>query len=277
MSGRARFDRWPGAARPEARCTARRCATTPCPSSPRRCCCRPTPRACSRWRRPPTRRGGVLGRSAAPRHPAARRPARPAPAGAQLPRRRLRDRRRPRLRRRHRRLRRPAGDLDQRPRSPGSTANCTGSATRIRSRSGRTGALAGGLYGVALGGAFFGESMFSRRRDASKFALIALVARLRAGGFTLLDTQFVTDHLARLGAVEIGRAAYHRAARGGAGAAGALPARCRPTPAVSRCCSSPPRRRSAGGRAPRAPATRRTSSRRTAATSRGCRGSRGTR
>jgi leucyl/phenylalanyl-tRNA--protein transferase len=72
------------------------------------------------------------------------------------------------------------------------------------------GALAGGLYGVALGGAFFGESMFSRRRDTSKFALIALVARLNAGGFRLLDTQFVTDHLARLGAVEISRAAYHR-------------------------------------------------------------------
>ncbi len=74
----------------------------------------------------------------------------------------------------------------------------------------RDGALAGGLYGVALGGAFFGESMFSRARDASKFALIALVARLRAGGFALLDTQFVTDHLARLGAVEISRADYHR-------------------------------------------------------------------
>lgn len=72
------------------------------------------------------------------------------------------------------------------------------------------GTLVGGLYGVALGGAFFGESMFSRARDASKFALIALVARLRSGGFTLLDTQFVTDHLARLGAVEIARSAYHR-------------------------------------------------------------------
>lgn len=71
-------------------------------------------------------------------------------------------------------------------------------------------ALVGGLYGVALGGAFFGESMFSRARDASKFALIALVARLRAGGFTLLDTQFVTDHLASLGAVEISRADYRR-------------------------------------------------------------------
>ena len=72
------------------------------------------------------------------------------------------------------------------------------------------GRLVGGLYGVALGGAFFGESMFSRERDASKFALIALVARLRAGGFTLLDTQFVTDHLASLGAVEISRAEYRR-------------------------------------------------------------------
>ena len=72
------------------------------------------------------------------------------------------------------------------------------------------GGLAGGLYGVALGAAFFGESMFSRMRDASKFALIALVARLNAGGFRLLDTQFVTDHLARLGAIEISRAAYRR-------------------------------------------------------------------
>jgi leucyl/phenylalanyl-tRNA---protein transferase len=72
------------------------------------------------------------------------------------------------------------------------------------------GDLAGGLYGVALGAAFFGESMFSRSRDASKIALIALVARLNAGGFRLLDTQFVTDHLARLGAVEISRTAYRQ-------------------------------------------------------------------
>ena len=70
--------------------------------------------------------------------------------------------------------------------------------------------LAGGLYGVALGGAFFGESMFSRIRDSSKFALIALVARLRAGGYTLLDTQFVTSHLARLGVLEVDRAEYHQ-------------------------------------------------------------------
>jgi leucyl/phenylalanyl-tRNA--protein transferase len=74
----------------------------------------------------------------------------------------------------------------------------------------RDGALAGGLYGVSLGGAFFGESMFSRIRDASKFALVALVARLRAGGYALLDTQFVTPHLASLGAVEISRAEYRR-------------------------------------------------------------------
>ncbi len=75
------------------------------------------------------------------------------------------------------------------------------------------GALGGGLYGVSLGGAFFGESMFSRTPDASKLALVALVARLRHGGFELLDTQFVTDHLRRLGCVEIDRAVYHRRLR----------------------------------------------------------------
>jgi leucyl/phenylalanyl-tRNA--protein transferase len=72
------------------------------------------------------------------------------------------------------------------------------------------GELVGGLYGVALGGAFFGESMFSRVSDASKVALAHLVARLRHGGFVLLDSQFVTRHLERLGAVEIGRAEYRR-------------------------------------------------------------------
>ena len=70
--------------------------------------------------------------------------------------------------------------------------------------------LVGGLYGVALGGAFFGESMFSRETDASKVALVHLVARLRRGGFTLLDTQFVTQHLARFGAIEISRRAYRK-------------------------------------------------------------------
>ena len=74
----------------------------------------------------------------------------------------------------------------------------------------REGRLVGGLYGVALGGAFFGESMFSIERDASKVALVHLVARLRAGGFALLDTQFMTDHLERFGAVEISKLDYRR-------------------------------------------------------------------
>jgi leucyl/phenylalanyl-tRNA--protein transferase len=71
------------------------------------------------------------------------------------------------------------------------------------------GTLVGGLYGAALGGAFFGESMFSLATDASKVALAHLVVRLRLGGFSLLDTQFITAHLARFGAVEIPRADYH--------------------------------------------------------------------
>ncbi len=70
------------------------------------------------------------------------------------------------------------------------------------------GQLVGGLYGIALGGAFFGESMFSTARDASKVALVHLVARLRAGGFNLLDTQFVTNHLTSLGAVELDKSDY---------------------------------------------------------------------
>ena len=70
--------------------------------------------------------------------------------------------------------------------------------------------LVGGLYGVSLGGAFFGESMFSRARDASKVALVHLVARLRLGGYTLLDTQFTTAHLQQFGAHEIPRARYRR-------------------------------------------------------------------
>jgi leucyl/phenylalanyl-tRNA--protein transferase len=71
-------------------------------------------------------------------------------------------------------------------------------------------ALVGGLYGVSLGGTFFGESMFHRARDASKIALVHLVARLKAGGFSLLDTQFVTDHLRTFGALEVSRRNYHR-------------------------------------------------------------------
>jgi leucyl/phenylalanyl-tRNA--protein transferase len=72
------------------------------------------------------------------------------------------------------------------------------------------GVLVGGLYGVALGGAFFGESMFSRATDASKVALVHLVARLQRGGFLLLDAQFITAHLARFGATEVPRAKYRR-------------------------------------------------------------------
>ena|SRR5437899_5360254 len=72
------------------------------------------------------------------------------------------------------------------------------------------GELVGGLYGVSLQGAFFGESMFSRRRDASKVALVHLVARLRVGGYRLLDGQFMTEHLTQFGAVEISRLDYHR-------------------------------------------------------------------
>ncbi|HEY7901361.1 MAG TPA: leucyl/phenylalanyl-tRNA--protein transferase [Caulobacteraceae bacterium] len=72
----------------------------------------------------------------------------------------------------------------------------------------REGDLVGGLYGVALGAAFFGESMVSINRDASKVALVHLVARLRAGGFELLDTQFLTDHLQSLGAIEIPQSVY---------------------------------------------------------------------
>ena len=72
------------------------------------------------------------------------------------------------------------------------------------------GKLAGGLYGVSLGRTFFGESMFHRSRDASKVALVHLVARLRAGGYRLLDTQFVTDHLRSFGAVEVSRRQYHK-------------------------------------------------------------------
>ncbi len=72
------------------------------------------------------------------------------------------------------------------------------------------GVLSGGIYGVALGAAFFGESMFSHRRDASKVALAWLVHRLQAGGFSLFDTQFLTAHLASLGGVEIPRADYRR-------------------------------------------------------------------
>ncbi|PWJ21360.1 leucyl/phenylalanyl-tRNA--protein transferase [Jannaschia seohaensis] len=84
--------------------------------------------------------------------------------------------------------------------------------------------LAGGLYGVAMGAAFFGESMFSRRRDASKVALAWTVAMLRLGGFRLFDTQFLTDHLASLGGKEIARETYHARLRQALALPAALPA-----------------------------------------------------
>jgi leucyl/phenylalanyl-tRNA--protein transferase len=74
----------------------------------------------------------------------------------------------------------------------------------------QNGRMVGGLYGVALGGAFFGESMFSTARDASKVALVYLCARLTYGQFSLLDTQFVTDHLRQFGTVEVERQEFHR-------------------------------------------------------------------
>lgn len=74
--------------------------------------------------------------------------------------------------------------------------------------------LVGGVYGIALKAAFFGESMFSRRRDTSKIALAYLVSRLNAGGFQLFDTQFITPHLASLGGAEITRASYQKALQG---------------------------------------------------------------
>ncbi len=93
----------------------------------------------------------------------------------------------------------------------------------------REGRLVGGLYGVHLARAFFGESMFSEERDASKIALVYLVARLRYGGFSLLDTQFVTEHLKQFGAIEVGRASFQRlldSSLSGAGSFGALSSGC---------------------------------------------------
>lgn len=80
--------------------------------------------------------------------------------------------------------------------------------------------LVGGLYGISLGAAFFGESMFSRVTDASKIALVYLVARLRAGGYSLLDVQFLTAHLEKFGAIEVQRVAYNQLLRDAVSATG---------------------------------------------------------
>ena len=140
---------------------------------------------------------------------------------------------------------RPAArDLDQPPDRPALPRAAPSSATPIASSAGRTASWSAGSTASSLGGAFFGESMFCRRRDASKVALVRLVARLLAGGFRLLDTQFMTEHLAS-SARSRSAAPPTTAAAGDAVAAGALSWRCPPTPRVSRCCSSAPRRRSA--------------------------------
>lgn len=91
-------------------------------------------------------------------------------------------------------------------------------------------ALAGGVFGVTLGAAFFGESMFSTRANGSKIALTYLVDRLRQAGFTLFDTQFLTPHLASLGAVEISRADYHRRLAQALDSRADIAARALPTP-----------------------------------------------
>jgi leucyl/phenylalanyl-tRNA---protein transferase len=110
----------------------------------------------------------------------------------------------------------------------------------------RGGRLVGGLYGISLGRAFFGESMFSRETNASKVALAHLVARLRIGGFVLLDCQFLTPHLVTLGAIEISRKAYlarlHEAVSGGlAGDFGALDQNSSSSDPALALTSSPPR------------------------------------
>ena len=105
------------------------------------------------------------------------------------------------------------------------------------------GELVGGLYGVKLGRAFFGESMFSRERDASKIALAWLVARLRAGNFTLLDCQFMTEHLASLGAISVPRETYVAllsAALGGGAASVGAPATASLVEALGRAPSGAP-------------------------------------
>lgn len=88
-----------------------------------------------------------------------------------------------------------------------------GFAHSVEVRDKQSGAIVGGLYGISLGAAFFGESMFSRARDASKVGFVHLAARLRTRGFTLWDAQFVNPHLLQFGCIEISRASYHKRLR----------------------------------------------------------------
>ncbi len=176
--------------------------------------------------------GALLDRTGASRHHPARSlscPRPPRPDGAIRP---FHRGCRSRFRRGGRRLlgsRCPgAPELGSMPASAISIGDSTSAATAIRWKSTKASSLVGGLYGVSLGRAFFGESMFHRSRDASKVALVHLVARLKAGHYRLLDTQFVTPHLRTFGAVEVSRPAYHKlldAALVGEGNFGALDAR----------------------------------------------------
>ena len=161
------------------------------------------------------RRASLLGRAGAARDFPARRPrrlAQPRQDGALG---RLRSPRRRRVRGRDEGLRESRQDLDQRRHPPALLRIASSAATPIRSRPIRAASWSAGSMASASAAAFFGESMFHVARDASKVALVHLVARLRLGGFRLLDAQFVTPHLASLGAVEISRAEYRaRLARG---------------------------------------------------------------
>lgn len=112
----------------------------------------------------------------------------------------------------------------------------------------RDGKLVGGLYGVALGTAFFGESMFSRTTDASKVALVHLVARLKVGGYTLLDTQFLTAHLAQFGTVEITRNEYRQRLRAALETEGDFFAIDAPPGDTPRVMAEPLRKREPGDR-----------------------------
>ena len=197
--------------------TLSRAATPECRPSRRRSCSRPMPPASFRWRRVPrtTRSTGSSPRSAASfpldgLHVSHSLRKRDPPAPFDSP-------HRHRVPRRHRCLRRedagPQDDLDQRRHPSRSTASCTRWAAAIRSNAGMASSWSAGFMACGSARAFFGESMFSRETDASKVALVHLVARLNAGGFRLLDAQFMTPHLESLGARTIGRADYHAAAR----------------------------------------------------------------
>ncbi len=111
----------------------------------------------------------------------------------------------------------------------------------------RDGRLVGGLYGVSLRGAFFGESMFSRETDASKVALVHLVAQLRWGGYALLDTQFITEHLRQFGAIEIPKAEYRRRLTAAMAATGRIDPAAEPAALAALLEPPPPTRSPSAG------------------------------